>query len=73
MGLRKMFHEEGKQEGKREGIVLLFRRLLAKRFGTIPEWTDDRLKDARQKDIERWTDHIFEASTLEEIFDGHSS
>ncbi len=66
MGLRQMFHDEG----KREGIVLTLRQLSSQRFGTIPDWTEDRLKDARPKDLERWTGHILEASTLEEIFEG---
>ncbi len=70
MGLRKMFHEEGKQEGKREGIILTLRKQLSQRFGAIPDWTEDRLKDAKSKDLERWTGHILEASTLEEIFEG---
>ncbi len=70
MGLRQMFLEEGKREGKREGIVLTLRKQLSQRFGAIPDWTEDRLKDAAPKDLERWTNHILKASTLEEIFEG---
>ncbi len=66
MGLRKMYHDEG----KREGIVLVFRQLLAQKFGAIPDWAVDRLDHADQNDLEKWAAHILEANTLEEVFEG---
>ncbi len=70
MGLRAMWLEEGREEGIPKGAVLILRRQLSRRFGSVPAWTEDRLKQAKQNDLEIWSDRILDASTLEEIFDG---
>ncbi|MDM8537619.1 DUF4351 domain-containing protein [Desulfobacterales bacterium HSG17] len=64
MGFKQFFHEEG----KREGEISLFKRLLTRRFGSFPAWTSERLKKADIKDIEIWTDRILDAKSVEDIF-----
>ena len=71
---------EGKQEGKQEGMLKgkqegrleeasrLVRRLLMLRFGGLPDWAEDRLRQASTTDLERWADRILEASSLETVF-----
>ncbi len=66
MGLRAMWLEEGFQNGE----LSVLRRQLSRRFGSVPAWTEDRLKHAKQNDLEIWFDRILDAKTIEEIFDG---
>jgi len=68
MGLHRMFLEEGKKEGRKEGEILMLRRQLARRFGTVPVWAEDRLKQAEDKDVEIWIDRILDAGSVEEVF-----
>ncbi len=73
MGLRTMWLEEGREEGIQTGGSLVLRNLLSRRFGSIPAWTEDRLKHAKQKDFEIWSARILDAKTIEEIFDGQGA
>jgi hypothetical protein len=43
-------------------------RLLSRRFGPLSEATRQRLKNATLEQLERWTDTILDAATLEEVF-----
>ena len=77
MGLAQQLRQEGRlegrQEGKREGRLeeasRLVRRLLMLRFGGLPDWAEDRLRQASTTDLERWADRILEAATLETVFE----
>ncbi len=73
MSLREMWLEEGREEGIQKGEIIILRRLLSRRFGAIPAWTEDRLNQAEEKDLEIWSDRILEANTLDEIFDGRGA
>ncbi len=64
MSFRRMFLDEGRKEGE----VLMLRRQLSRRFGTVPVWAEDRLKQAEQKDLEIWIDRILDAGSVEEVF-----
>ena len=59
---------EGNQEGRLEEASRLVRRLLMLRFGGLPDWAEDRLRQASTTDLERWADRILEAATLETVF-----
>jgi len=43
-------------------------RLLTRRFGPLSEATRQRLRDATLEQLERWTDNILDAATLEKVF-----
>jgi hypothetical protein len=62
--LREADRNEGYQEGQR--IFLL--RLLARRFGSVPEAITARIDAASNDDIERWADLILDATSLDDIF-----
>ncbi len=64
MSFRRMFLDEGRKEGE----VLMLKRQLSRRFGTVPVWAEDRLKQAEQKDLEIWIDRILDAGSVEEVF-----
>ena len=61
--LREVF-EEGQQDGER----VLLRRLLARRFGSLPEWVEQQLVAADTATLEQWGLQLLEATPLEEVF-----
>ncbi len=65
---RKEGKKEGRKEGRKEAEVLMLNKLLTRRFGTIPVWAGDRLKQAEEKDLEIWIDRILDAGSVEEMF-----
>ncbi|GAB6042894.1 Rpn family recombination-promoting nuclease/putative transposase [Endothiovibrio diazotrophicus] len=65
---REMGLAEGLAEGQRKGERTLLSRLLALRFGPLPEWAGDRLEEASQEALERWGERILDAQTLEQVF-----
>ena len=59
---------EGQQEGRLEGQLKTLVRQLTRRFGTLDKATETRLQGATQGELERWTDSILTAQSLEEVF-----
>jgi hypothetical protein len=55
-------------EGRKEGEIMTITKLLGRRFGKVPVWAEDRLKQAEDKDLEIWIDRILEAGSVEEVF-----
>ena len=60
--------DEGKAEGKIEGERDLVRRLLEKRFGSLPEWANSRLAAADLAELDALGLRLFDAATLEDLF-----
>ena len=60
---------QGIEQGIEQGEMMLLRRMLAKRFGDLPEAIKMRLSQASIADLELWGDRILEAKTLSDIFD----
>ncbi len=56
-----------KQAGRQEGEVLLLRRQLIRRFGTLPTWAEERLAQASTEQVETWGDRVLEAASLTEV------
>ena len=78
-GLRERLLNEGKQQGLEQGLEqgqakgerTLLIRLLQHRFGELDEATHQRLEAATMADLERWTDNVLEARSLDEVFTRH--
>ncbi|MGB5686653.1 MAG: DUF4351 domain-containing protein [Candidatus Electrothrix sp.] len=64
----KKYFDQGRQEGHQEGEVRLLLRLLRKRFGDLPGWAEERLRQASSAMLETWSERILTASTLDEVF-----
>ncbi|MFA7242384.1 MAG: DUF4351 domain-containing protein [Sulfuricellaceae bacterium] len=62
---------EGKLEGILEGESLIIERLLAKRFGPLPEAVSSRLALATAEQLENWAMRVLDAPTLEAVFGEH--
>ena len=67
IGIRKGI-EQGRQEGIQQGKSLVLRRQLARRFGVLPLWVEERLARADRESLERWAERLLEAATIEEVF-----
>ncbi|MCI5148534.1 MAG: DUF4351 domain-containing protein, partial [Candidatus Electrothrix sp. MAN1_4] len=46
----------------------LLLRQLRKRFGELPGWVEERLRQASSGMLETWSERILTASSLEEVF-----
>jgi hypothetical protein len=58
----------GIEQGIEQGEMMLLRRMLAKRFGDLPEAIEVRLSQASIADLELWGDRLLDAKTLAEVF-----
>ncbi len=72
--------QQGMQQGIQKGIMMknkqvfergnqhLFSTMLTSRFGTIPEWVNEKLSNADTGSIEKWSIKLLSASTVDEVF-----
>ena len=64
--------EKLEKRGEARGIHLgqagMLLRLLAKKFGDVPEATEQRVQAASEDDLNRWADRILVADSLEAVF-----
>lgn len=64
--------EEGRHEGLRKGLLegerAILRRQLTRRFGALPAEVDMRLRAADAASLERWSERILDAGSLEAVF-----
>ena len=64
----KTWTEEWKQQGVQQGEANVLRRQLARRFGPLPSWAEQRLDQAGEAELESWTERVLDAQTLEDVF-----
>jgi hypothetical protein len=62
--------KQGIKQGIKKGEARGLLRLLARRFGTLPETVTARVAQASIEDIERWFDRAVDAATLDDVFAG---
>ena len=58
----------GKAQGMVQGEAELLSRLLTKRFGPLPVWATEKLEGASLEQIQSWSERIFEAGGLDDVF-----
>jgi hypothetical protein len=51
----------------KRGEVTVLRRQIEKRFGTLPDWVQERLATASTSQLDQWTLRILDAATLEDL------
>jgi hypothetical protein len=59
---------QGMQQGVQQGEGGLLRRLLARRFGALPDDVVLRLSEASLEQLEAWGDQVLDAKSLDEVF-----
>ena len=62
---------EGRMEGLIEGESRLLRKMIEKKFGTIPEWAESVLQSADSQQIDLWAESILTAESLEALLGKH--
>jgi hypothetical protein len=66
---------EGRMEGRMEGLIegesRLLRKMIEKKFGTIPEWAESVLQSADSQQIDLWAESILTAESLEALLGKH--
>ncbi|HLA36106.1 MAG TPA: DUF4351 domain-containing protein [Rhodocyclaceae bacterium] len=61
--------QQGVQQGLQQGEALALRRLLAKRFGALPDELAARIAAASLDQVETWFDRAIEAPSLHAVFE----
>ncbi|MDR2260606.1 MAG: DUF4351 domain-containing protein, partial [Azoarcus sp.] len=60
--------EEKALHAEEQGEAKMLARLLARRFGPLPEWAEVRLWQANRAQLESWFDVALDAGSLAEVF-----
>lgn len=60
--------QQGVQQGIGQGEAALLSRQLARRFGPLPGWVEEKLHAADQETLERWGIQLLDADSLERVF-----
>jgi len=60
-------YREGWQEGYREGVLTILRRLLLKRFGPLPAWREKRLAMCSTSDLLELGERLMDAQSPEDL------
>ena len=61
--------QEGRIEGEKKGEVNILTKQLKKRFGSIPKWAREKLKEAEAQKLELWSLNLLDAQTVEETLE----
>ena len=60
--------EVGREQGIEQGERMVLLRLLASRFGPVPQRVARRVERARPAQLERWLERILTAKSLNQVF-----
>ena len=60
---------EGRAQGQAEGRAEICSRLLARKFGPLPQDVQQRIYGATPEQLLTWSERILDALTLEDVFD----
>ncbi|QDQ28868.1 DUF4351 domain-containing protein [Chitinimonas arctica] len=61
----------GKAEGVEEGQANLLRRQILHKYGSLPEWVEERLGCATSEQLESWALQILSATSMDDVFSQH--
>ena len=64
---------KGRVEGRLEGESKLLKRLLERRFGSLPAWAIESLSNATELALEAWGEAVLTAPTLEAVFNPNAT
>lgn len=63
----------GIEDGMEKGEATILRRLLERRFGSLPEWAQQRIEQANRVQLEELGLRLLDAAQLEDIFNGQGN
>ncbi|MBF0139045.1 MAG: Rpn family recombination-promoting nuclease/putative transposase [Magnetococcales bacterium] len=75
-GRLELAREEGREEGERIGVqrgerkeaAKMLTRQLQRRFGSVPDWANEKIAKADQSSLEEWSLRIFDTRSLDDVF-----
>ncbi|MBF0145042.1 MAG: DUF4351 domain-containing protein [Magnetococcales bacterium] len=59
---------DGLRDGEKKGKAEMLTRQLHRRFGTLPEWANQKIADADLSSLEAWSLGLLDAPSLDAIF-----
>ncbi|MEJ1964080.1 MAG: Rpn family recombination-promoting nuclease/putative transposase [Gammaproteobacteria bacterium] len=62
--------EEMRREARQKGEANLLSRMLQKRFGELPEWVGEHLRNASPDQLEQWGERLMDVTSLRDLFNG---
>ena len=66
--IERLVIEKHKRLAREEEAQQILLRQLTRRFGALPESVTARVTDAGREDLERWSDRILDAASLDDVF-----
>jgi hypothetical protein len=66
--LRKEEYQKGVDDGRGDGQRELVLRQLTRRFGALPPAITSRVAGASRNELERWSDRLLDAASLDDVF-----
>ena len=58
----------GRQEGRQEGEAITLRRLMTKKFGSVPKDAEERIEKADSDTLLEWSENVLSAETIDDVF-----
>lgn len=58
---------KGEIKGEVKGRRILLEHLLTRRFGTLPDWGQERLAHATVEQLDRWGDRVLDAESIQAV------
>jgi len=62
------WEEKGRHEGRHEGVEGTLRMQIDLKFGGLPAWVDQRLKEATDEQLNTWSARILTADSIDTLF-----
>ncbi|MBF0420941.1 MAG: DUF4351 domain-containing protein [Magnetococcales bacterium] len=56
-----------RRDSRREGQAAMLTRLLQRRFGSVPNWANEKITKANLSSLEEWSLRIFDAQSLDDV------
>ncbi len=57
----------GLSKGQQQGQIRILRKLLARRFGAVPGWAEQRIFSAQPEQLEDWSLRVLDGKSLEDV------
>ncbi|MCP4346080.1 MAG: DUF4351 domain-containing protein, partial [Desulfobacterales bacterium] len=63
--------KDGEIKGEIKGMTKILIRLLESRFGTLPQWAEQKIEQADIAAVEDWSTRLLSADSLKEVLNGN--
>jgi hypothetical protein len=60
--------KQGMKQGVQQGELTILRRMIDKRFGSLPAWVDERLTKLSSAELEELSVRFVDAKNIDELF-----